>query len=396
MNEQKYRQAMEYIRPGEGFEADTMECLRRRRKRARTVRVVAAGLAAAACAAFVLFALPGLLAPAAELPSVPVAIATPEGSASAQPTQLPPLTLDGSPVDYSSLKFAYTGDGNYPGVPDQTAQMCVIAFSEEMLKRSALVAGVTVEDVRFLDYFDHTHSALFTLRLDKIYYTSLDVSEGDTFTVEQVLYGGCLADSEFSLKPGGRYILPICADEGIIAEYDIDNVAHTAAKQSAYSLIYPFQPMIELTADGGALFFGERDADGSGFGWKSLVDENTVEVVMDVETASGADSWITRMKLRADAGFEDDFQALVDYYCVEGGEDPANLQTAPPGSDITGLEALSLGEALLPEGYTLAAESCWFDVIRKEWNVHFEFNNTESVYDIRLTASGEIIDAAWR
>jgi hypothetical protein len=250
--------------------------------------------------------------------------------------------------------------------------------------------------VRFNQYFRYTRTAVYTLRLDNIFYSELDVAEGDTFIVEQVLYGGTLSDSEFSLKPGGRYILPIYADHGVVQEYDVDENLSTAAKESAYTLVYPFQPMIELTQGGGYLFFGDRDEHGGGFGWKSLVNDETVEVVMDVETASGADSWISRMKLRADAQFEDDFQALVDYYCVEGGaEYQGAIDTVPQGSGITGEEAMWIGEAAVPEGLEISTKSCWFDVIHKEWHVHFEFINTESAYDIRLTPVGEIIGAVW-
>jgi len=367
------------------------------RKRSKHVSVAAAGLAAAACVAFALFALPGLLPQTPETHSGAAAASTPATDSNTPPAQTQQLVLDGSPVAYSSLQFGYTGEVQYPHVPDQTGQMCILAFSEEMLAQSQLVVRATVEDVQFRQYFRYTHTALYTLRIDKVFYSELNVSAGDTFMVEQVLYGGTLSDSEFSLKPGGRYILPICTDAGIVQEYDVSENVQTATKESKYTLVYPFQPMIELTSDGGYLFFGERRADGSGFGWKSLVGGETVEIIMDVETVSGADSWIDRMKLRADDQFEDDFQALVDYYCVEGGaEYEGAIDTVPQGSEITGEEAMLIGEAALPEGLEISTESCWFDVIRKEWNVHFEFDNTESIYNIRLTPAGEIIDAAWR
>lgn len=365
-------------------------------KRVKPARIAAVGLAATACAMLAIFVLPGLLGdvPTAEPNAVAVSSLTSD-AASAQPAEQR-LALGGNPVPYSSLHFGYTADTVYPDVPNQTQSMCVIAFSEDMLARSELVALTTVEDVRFHDYLSYTHTAVYTLRIDKIFYSELDVAEGDTFTVEQVLYGGCLSDSEFGLKPGGRYILPICADEGIVQEYDIDNEPHTAAKESPYSLIYPFQPMIELTADGGYLFFGDRDENGGGFGWKSLVNDETVEVVMDVETASGTDSWVTRMKLRADDRFEDDFEALVDYYCAEGSaENSGGLEAVPHGSEINGMEAILIGESALPEGLEISQESCWFDIIHREWNVHFEFNNEESAYDMRLSSAGDVMEAVW-
>ena len=225
------------------------------------------------------------------------------------------LVLDGSPVPYSSLHFGYTEAVTYPDIIDQTPSMDIVAFSEEMLAQSQLVVIATVKDVRFNQYFTYTHTAVYTLRINRIFYSELDVSEGETFMVEQMLYGGTMSDSEFGLQPGGRYILPICADDGIIAEYDIDETRYTAAKESGYTLVYPFQPMIELTSDGGYLFFAQYNTDGIGLGWTSLINADTVDVVMDVDTASDTDSLIDSMKLRADTQFEHDFQALVDQYC---------------------------------------------------------------------------------
>ena len=404
MNKEQCQNAIQHIRPSDDFAQRTFDYLRQKqaeaRKRTVRLRIAAAALAATACAVFAIFVLPGLLRETPEAPSG-VAVSTPtqaaERTATAPPAQTQRIVLDGSPVHYSSLKFNYTEDLQYPDVPDQTQAMCILAFSEHMLTQSQLVAIATVEAVQFKQYFRYTHTAVYTLRLDKIFYSELDVGEGDTFIVEQMLYGGTLSDSEFGLKPGGRYILPIYADPGVVQEYDVDENLSTAAKESPYTFVYPFQPMIELTEGGGYLFFGDRDENGGGFGWKSLVNEETAEVIMDVETASGAESWIDHMKLRADDQFEDDFQALVDYYCVEGGaEYQGAIDTIPQGSAITGEEAMLIGEAAVPEGLDIATESCWFDVIRKEWNVHFEFDNTESVYDIRLTPDGDIIDAVWR
>lgn len=401
MNKELCKRTIQYINPGENFTDRTMAYLRREQEQARRcvkrVRIAVAGLAAVACIAVAVFVLPGLLRGAPEEQPSPVAISTPTNdTVSTQPTATQ-LVLDGSPVPYSSLNFDYTEGMQYPDVADQTQSMCLMAFRESMLEQSQLVALATVEDVRFNQYFRNIHTALYTLHVDKVFYSELDVAEGDTFTVEQVLYGGTLSDSEFSLKPGGRYILPIYADPGVVKEYDFSENVQTAAKESRYTLVYPFQPMIELTSDGGYLFFGERDAHGSGFGWKSLVSEDTVEVVMDVETASGADSWIDRMKLRADDRFEDDFQALVNYYCVEGGaENDGGLETVPLGSEITNIQAMSIGEAMLSEGLEVSQGSCYFDVIHQEWKLHFEFFNTENVYDIRLSPAGDVIDAVWR
>ena len=102
-------------------------------------------------------------------------------------------------------------------------------------------------------------------------------------------------------------MLPVYKGPDVITEHGVEGTEQTARMESPYSIVYPFQPMIQATADGGYLFYGGRDENGPRYGWGSLVDENTVEVIMDVEAVHGGRSYVHGMKLRADDDFEEDY-----------------------------------------------------------------------------------------
>ena len=69
------------------------------------------------------------------------------------------------------------------------------------------------------------------------------------------------------------------------------------------SIVYPFEPQIEITKDG-QYFFPDT--------WVTLINEKTKTVTMDVQEDLG---YYGEMKLRDDPQFEDDFQKIVNTYC---------------------------------------------------------------------------------
>lgn len=79
-----------------------------------------------------------------------------------------------------------------------------------MLTRSQLLIKGTVEEVRIKKYFRNAKTAIYRVRIDGIFYSELDVEEGDIFIVEQELYGGSIGDAEFGFSRAGsiccRYI----------------------------------------------------------------------------------------------------------------------------------------------------------------------------------------------
>jgi len=217
------------------------------------------------------------------------------------------------PVLYSSLRFGYSREVKYPYAKTNTDTACLRAFSEDMLSESAIVIRGTVTDVVFKNYMKYTVTALYSIRIDRIFYSKLGYKQGDTILVEQPVYLGYMNIDEFGLQPGGQYILPIRKDTGMVSESQTNGDDLVANLQSLYMLLYPYFPMIQVTQDYGYLFYGDTNHGGNG--WKSLVNSLTAPVVMDVANVKGEGSYIDGMKLRYDGDFEKDFQMLVNRFC---------------------------------------------------------------------------------
>ena len=209
------------------------------------------------------------------------------------------LEIDGGYVNYSELEFNYEGYASYIDMADQTTDIAY-SFSEELLADCTLVAKATVlrvgtgiwdcpEDVPEDSDLD---TLVFTLRLDKIFYSDIEVTEGETFVIEQAVLGGTFSDCEYGLKTGGQYFLPIVNHGDRYSE-------------SEYGLVYEFEPMIEQSANGGYIF-SDR--------WPSLFNDDTAQIIMDVAMADGG-KMNRKMYLRADECFEADFKQIVDFYC---------------------------------------------------------------------------------
>jgi len=108
------------------------------------------------------------------------------------------------------------------------------------------------------------------------------------------------------------------------AQYDA--VIGDTTAESPYFMMFTFTPQIELTLDGGYLFYANENVDvekpqaGIGSGWVGLVNDETVRVILDGEsgalTPDDCNDALYRdyMRLRADSAFEADFQNLVDQY----------------------------------------------------------------------------------
>lgn len=395
MDKKTCRKAISHINPRDGFIEDTIEMLEKKQKqhvnRNKIIRIAGLGGAAAAIIAItVLAAVTGMFSASAQpKASVPAVIAqVTEQPAPAETAKR--LVLNGSPIAYSSLNFGYTGKIEYPDASGME-KMCLEAFSEQDIKESQLVIKGTVEDAHIKNYFKNAKTAIYHMCIDRIFYSQLDVKEGDIFTVEQELYGGSLCDAEFGLQPGGQYILPIYEGNGQITDYGVDETEQTAKLESQYSIVYPFQPMIQATTDGGYLFFGGKDENGPKFGWGSLVDENTVDVIMNVGTVYGRESYVNNMKLRADDEFEEDFQALVDYYCTEE-YDPGKggYYDIPYRSEISGEKARDIAEDAA--GGINARTDGYFDVGRLEWVITVESWYPDENVIVRLSPSGEVLE----
>lgn len=213
-----------------------------------------------------------------------------------------------TPVLYSKLSFA----GSAPIVAPSAINAApgkIAAFTEDLLGFSNAVIKGTVIKIRFNE-FKYTHDAgtpdksddiqnttqsvIYEVRVDKIYYSTLSFEVGDVIIIENDLYTyTSLENSLVKLNTNRQYILPI-------QESDSEG----QYLESNLSIVYPFAPQIEITADGEYLFQEH---------WTSLLNDKTRSVIMDIGEKDG--NFSEHMKLRDDANFEADFQTLTDLYC---------------------------------------------------------------------------------
>ena len=315
MFKQQYKAALAGVNPGEDLVRQTLKGLRpRRAQRAYRFAALAAGLALIALATPLLRGgSPGAPAPDG-VPALSAAPLTVEPGATATPQ---PAAETG--VRYSDLRFPGGTAVEIPAAPDGAA-LCIAPFTEEMIGDSDLVIKATVQSVRIKDYGEEgeylgdNRYAVYSLRVDRVYFDRVGVAEGETFVIEEYLYvGSSLWDLVMQLQAGRQYILPIRFETEQVTLYRPgQREPLLRARESPYSLIYPFAPQIQVTADNAYLFFESRE---EGTGWRSLGTAAAIPVTMDVELQGDMALYRERMYLRRDEAFERDFQRLVDRYC---------------------------------------------------------------------------------
>lgn len=243
------------------------------------------------------------------------------------------MVLGDSPVQYSDLKLVRAGEVIVPEGVTFTGVLDVMApgkFTED-LNECGLAVKATVlchwsnsydysiidcgvpEDSFKRNVNNTAHTIVYSLRIDKVYYAreGVDVREGDVIRVENTLIGNYMDEAPFAgLKDGGQYILPIGTDGELWEATPSKNqsvTGNTALETNYYLWMRTDIPQIELTEDGGYVFFASSTQ-----GWCELINDCTVDVMMDEKKNS---MYKDSMKLRADDAFEADFEALVDAYC---------------------------------------------------------------------------------
>jgi hypothetical protein len=236
------------------------------------------------------------------------------------------------PVLYSSLNFgaAVTGDSilNYGIAKDfqdakDTSESCLESFSEDILKDMNIMCKVTVVNTYLKDYnyvvkedkfrpegeliSQTEQSKIYDVRVDKIYYSDGDIKEGDIIKLEQHNFLGSsigALSSELSIEH--EYILPLSKLENSTLLGITNYVEGNINLEGQYGIVYPFINQIEVTRNNEYIFHG---------GWKSLIDENTVDVILDSKKDNTEDVfYMNQIKLRRDKGFEDDLISLIDKY----------------------------------------------------------------------------------
>ncbi len=196
---------------------------------------------------------------------------------------------NGDTVLYSSLNFPESTPVDSPALINEVG-VKIAPFSETFLSESNLVIKGTVVDISFNEYTDANNqidrqTVVYTVLIDKLYYSNTSLKEGDTITIENDLYTyTSLEGSLEKLSNNRKYILSIKQED------------------EKFSIIYPFAPQIEVTSDGKYLFPDH---------WPSLINKTTKTVTIDTEEEI---NYSGEMKLREDSEFEVDFQRLVDTY----------------------------------------------------------------------------------
>ncbi len=194
-------------------------------------------------------------------------------------------------VLYSELNFADSIKIDAP-VALNEMQGKIAPFTENLLGESSAVIKGTVTKISFKEYQENgetqptRQSVVYEVKVDKIYYSNVSMTEGDTIIIENDLYTyTSLASSVEQLSTNRQYILSLNDNE------------------EELSIIYPFAPQIEITEDGKYVFPDH---------WTTLINDKTKTVSMDGEDGF---KYYSEIKLREDADFEIDFQKLVDTYC---------------------------------------------------------------------------------
>jgi len=377
MNKTEYRSAVAPIQPSQDFYTKTISYLQRaqsERKQMKSRRrlfrpAVWTGAAALVCLTIAIMffsGVPGadkiwtMLRPgAAQTGQHPTSGPTASLVASSSSMSgTSSLCLDGSPVLYSSLKFAaaaavdrpadLTGGGladmampgNYALYWPDSASLVVKATVMEVhfnrypvkfqVKKEDYKAFLTDEENQFIEQTIFT--IVHEIRIDRVYYAdgSGPVQPGDLLVIENSLQYQDPDGPGSGLQPDHQYILTVSRGSGDLvspadrAQYDA--VIGQTTAESPYFMMFTFTPQIELTLDGGYLFYANEDVKvskpqaGIGSGWVGLINDETVRVILDGQTGalnpddSSNALYRDNMRLRADSDFEADFQNLVNQY----------------------------------------------------------------------------------
>lgn len=236
----------------------------------------------------------------------------------------------GDSVRYDDLKLVpITPIAPPEGAGEGNSAACIAAFEESLLKESTFVVKAKVTGIRFEKRMEWEHGgeaqwngpaasavsknsdvAVYTLQVEKVYYEKQGYHIEKTAEIVQPLYtASSLFDLVSGLHEGRTYLMPLIVYEDTIGG---------GIYQGEPTLLYPFAPQVEQTGDGGYLFWSKRlgnSAEGEvvDTGWPSLVNSQTRAV--EYEKGEEPEFLPDAMKYRSDAGFERDFQALVDRYC---------------------------------------------------------------------------------
>lgn len=237
------------------------------------------------------------------------------------------IAFDSSPVAYDELNF---GDAKPVSeilenpIEADPSSLCLVSFSESFIKDASIVFKGTIVNAytKRYDYetysdkfepngrlFHFTNTIIHQIKVEEIYYSEENIKVGDIINVEDICFGGCIFTHNplYELKVNGQYILSLYnAGDKIISGLDLEEYADgNVTRDGNFSIIYPFAPQIQVTADGDYLFHD---------GWQGLINDSTINVIMDTTESSYMSFYDDKMKLRRDDTFIEDLKALIKQY----------------------------------------------------------------------------------
>jgi hypothetical protein len=202
------------------------------------------------------------------------------------------------PILYSSLNFGQTKSVLKPYDENSRKKTIdIIPFSEDILGDADMVCKVTVinTEKKTLCYCRELYD-VYEVRIDKIYYSQKEIKEGEVIKIQNFNFFNCtLAPLNSEIINDHQYILSIRS-----------SALATSDPETIYGIVYPYAHPIEVTKDNEYVFNG---------GWKSLINENTFDVILDNGDFNCEDLFdMDKIKLRKDEGFEGDLIALIQSY----------------------------------------------------------------------------------
>jgi hypothetical protein len=209
-------------------------------------------------------------------------------------------------VLYSSLNFGETPSRlkPYDEISEETT-MDTIPFSEDILGEADIVCKATVINTykESLCYCEN-QTDVYEVGIDKIYYSEEKVKEGEIIKIVNFdFFNNHIAPLNSEILKDHQYIFPI--RNSIVGRTDNGQLGG-GIPESEYGIVYPYVNQIEVTKNNEYVFHG---------GWKSLINENTVDVILDGEKDNtGEVFYMNQIKLRRYEGFEDDLKALIQKY----------------------------------------------------------------------------------
>jgi len=229
------------------------------------------------------------------------------------------------PILYSSLNF-----GEIPSILkpiDENSKgttINIVSFSEDILGDANIVCMATVintykKDYEYTEYdnkfevggrlYCKQQTDVYEVRIDKIYYSEEKVKEGEIIKLEITNFlDSDIAPLNSQIMKDHQYIFPLRYLDGIAA-FGIMNYAEGNIKPDGeFGIVYPFVNQIEVTKNNEYVFHG---------GWKDLIDENAIEVILDGEKNNDEEvPFMQQVKLRKDEGFESDLVSLIRKYKI--------------------------------------------------------------------------------